>query len=62
MKKKITQQVINQMILEKMGNSDEFIEEVQQESKPSRIESRRQRSEQYEQKKRNRKHFNEYDD
>jgi hypothetical protein len=53
-------QVINQQVLEKLGNGDEFFQEVTLESKPSRIDSRRQKSEQHEQKKARRRNFNEY--
>lgn len=63
MKKNRNQQIINQMVLEKMGDSDEFITEVVSEVKPSRIDSRRQRSQQHETKKRkDRRYFEEYND
>lgn len=63
MNKKRNQQVINQMVLEKMGNSDEFITEVVSEVKPSRIDSRRQRSQQHEIKKRkDRRYFEDHND
>lgn len=53
---------INQQVLEKMGDSDEFFQEVQLESKPSRIDSRRQRAEQHEHKKARRRNFEDYND
>ncbi len=52
--------VINQQVLEKLGSGDEFFQEVATEVKPSRIESRRQKSEQHEMKKARRRTFNEY--
>lgn len=55
-------QVINQQVLEKMGDSDEFIQEVTVESKPSRIDSRRHRAEQHEHKKARRRNFEDYND
>lgn len=61
MNKKFKQQ-INQQVLEKMGDGDEFIQEVQLESKPSRIDSRRQRAEQHEVKKAKRRAFEDYND
>lgn len=54
--------ILAQQILEKMGNSDEFIQEVVQESKPSRIESRREREKKHERKVQNRRHFQDWDD
>lgn len=63
MKKNRNQQVINQMVLEKMGDSDEFITEVVSEVKPSRIDSRRHRSQQHETKKRkDRRYFEDHND
>lgn len=61
MNKKFKHQ-INQQVLEKMGDGDEFIQEVTVESKPSRIDSRRQRAEQHEQKKARRRNFEDYND
>lgn len=61
MNKKFTKQ-INQQVLEKMGDSDEFFQEVAQESKPSRIDSRRARAEQHETKKARRRNFQDYND
>lgn len=55
-------QVINQQVLEKLGNGDEFFQEVALESKPSRIDSRRQRAEQHEHKKARRRNFEDYND
>lgn len=53
---------INQQVLEKLGESDEFFQEVVQESKPSRIDSRRQKAVQHQQKKTRRRVFEEYND
>lgn len=58
----LKKKVINQMVLEKLGDGDEFITEVVQESKPSRIDSRRQRAEQHEHKKARRRNFQDYND
>lgn len=54
--------LIAQQILEKMGNSDEFLTEIQEEVKPSRIESRREREKKHERKVQNRRHFQDWDD
>lgn len=56
------QKVIEQQVLEKMGTSDEFFQEVAQESKPSRIDSRRQRAEQHQHRKARRRGLEHYDD
>lgn len=58
----LKKKVINQMVLEKLGDGDEFLTEVVQESKPSRIDSRRQRAEQHEHKKARRRNFQDYND
>lgn len=58
----LKKKVINQMVLEKLGDGDEFITEVVQESKPSRIDSRRARAEQHEVKKARRRNFQDYND
>lgn len=58
----LKKKVINQMVLEKLGDGDEFITEVVQESKPSRIDSRRQRAEQHEHRKARRRNFQDYND
>jgi hypothetical protein len=60
MNKNIKKAVINQQVLEKLGTGDEFLQEVATEVKPSRIDSRRQKSEQHELKKARRRNFNEY--
>jgi hypothetical protein len=58
----LKKRVINQQVLEKLGDGDEFFQEVQLESKPSRIDSRRQRAEQHEHKKARRRNFEDYND
>ena len=60
MNKVKAKQVINQQVLEKLGTGDEFFQEVAAEVKPSRIEGRRQKSEQHEMKKARKRNFNEY--
>jgi len=60
---KNSKQVINQMVLDRLGEGDEFITEVMMESKPSRIDSRRQRSQEHERKKtKDRRYFEDYQD
>lgn len=54
--------LIAQQILEKMGDTDEFLTEIVEESKPSRIESRREREKKHERKVQNRRHFQDWDD
>ena len=58
----LKKRVINQQVLEKLGDGDEFFQEVALESKPSRIDSRRARSEQHEHKKARRRNFEEFND
>lgn len=60
MNKKTQKAVINQQVLERMGTSDEFLQEVTEEMKPSRIDSRRQKAEQHEQRKAKKRLFDEY--
>lgn len=62
MNKTLKKHVINQQVLEKLGDGDEFVVEVQTESKPSRIDSRRARSEVHEAKKARRKNFEDFND
>lgn len=54
--------ILAQQILEKMGNSDEFLEEVQTESKPSRINNRRVREERHRVKQKKRSSFEDWND
>ena len=60
MNKNIKKAVINQQVLERLGTGDEFLQEVAQEVKPSRIDSRRQKAEQHEQRKARKRLFDEY--
>lgn len=62
MNKTKRQQVINQQVLDRLGPDDEFLQEATVEVKPSRIDSRRARSEQHEVKKARRKNFQEFND
>jgi hypothetical protein len=52
--------VIEQQVLDKVVHDPDYFNEVATEVKPSRIDSRRQKSEQHEQKKARRRNFNEY--
>lgn len=58
----LKKRVINQQVLEKLGDGDEFFQEVTLESKPSRIDSRRARSENHDVKKARRRNFEEFND
>jgi len=60
MNKNIKKAVINQQVLERLNSGDEFLQEVQEEMKPSRIDSRRQKAEQHEQRKAKKRAFNDY--
>lgn len=52
--------VIEQQVLDKVIHDPDYFKEVATEVKPSRIDSRRQKSEQHEIKKARRRNFNEY--
>jgi hypothetical protein len=52
--------VIEQQVLDKVIHDPDYFNEVATEVKPSRIDSRRQKSEQHEIKKARRRNFNEY--
>ena len=60
MKKEKVKQVINQQVLERLGTGDEFLQEVALEVKPSRIDSRRVKEQQHEQRKARKRLFDEY--
>jgi hypothetical protein len=52
--------VIEQQVLDRVVHDPDYFNEVATEVKPSRIDSRRQKSEQHEIKKARRRNFNEY--
>jgi len=52
--------VIEQQVLDKVIHDPDYFHEVATEVKPSRIEGRRQKSEQHEMKKARKRTFNEY--
>ena len=52
MNTKQRQGILASKILEKMGNGDEFLQEALLESKPSRLQNRRQKEEKHRLKKR----------
>lgn len=62
MNKNLKKNIINQQVLEKLGTGDEFVTDEIPEIKPSRIDSRRARSEVHEAKKARRKNFEDYND
>ena len=54
--------VIEQQVLDKMIHDPDYFHEVQMESKPSRIDSRRVKEQQHELKKARRRNFEDYND
>ena len=62
MNKKPNPGILATQILTKMGTSDEFLVEALTESKPSRIENRRDREKQHEERKRTKRGFNSWND
>ena len=54
--------VIEQQVLDRMIHDPDYFHEVELESKPSRIDSRRAKSEQHQVKKAKRRAFEEYND